>query len=114
MMQQLAKLAIMSGRVPVWPTVDCSVSYADGRNQSFLQSEPPEVPQSWIPYWSHSWKKVHCYFMPLFEPGMYESKRWIDIFLGYVRGCGNWIWTVTGIPKIIICLIQVATSMNVA
>ena len=69
-MQWLAKLAIMSGRVPVWPTVDCSVSYADGRNQSLLQSEPPAVPESWIPYWSHSWKKVHCYFMPLFEPGM--------------------------------------------
>lgn len=72
-MQSLAKLAIMSGRVPVWPTVDCSVSYADGRNQSELQRGPPEVPQSWIPYWSHSWKSVHCYFMSLFEPGMRDE-----------------------------------------
>jgi hypothetical protein len=73
MMQWLAKLAIISGRVPVWPTVDCSASYAIGRNFSAPQGEPSlrgtEVPDDWLPYWSRSWKKVHCYFMPLLEPG---------------------------------------------
>ena len=69
MMQWLAKLAVMSGRVPVWPSVDCSVNFAAGRPQSDLQSGPSEVPLNWIPYWSHSWKKVHCYYMPLMEPG---------------------------------------------
>ena len=60
LLQWLAKLAIMSGRVPVWPTVDCSVGYAAGIPQEMMKT-PLEVPRGWFPYWSHSWKKVHCF-----------------------------------------------------
>ena len=73
MMQWLAKLAIISGRVPVWPTVDCSASYAIGNDVKAPKGEPSPrgtaIPDDWLPYWSRSWKKAHCYFIHLMEPG---------------------------------------------
>lgn len=67
LMQSLAKLAIMSGRVPVWPTVPCSAPFVSGKEQ---HAAPVEVPPGWLAYHSrsHDDDKVQCFFLPMMEP----------------------------------------------
>ncbi|GAX79799.1 hypothetical protein CEUSTIGMA_g7239.t1 [Chlamydomonas eustigma] len=72
MMQHLAKLAILSGRVPVWPTVDCSASYAANKTQHDWLPAPFKdgaLPTTdWIVYFDHNWKNHMCHRMQLDEP----------------------------------------------
>ena len=51
-MQWLAKLAILSDRIPVWPSVDCKVPYASGVKQE-PNKEGVSVPFGWLAYFSH-------------------------------------------------------------
>ena len=85
LMQWLAKLAIMSGRVPVWPTVDCSAGYAAGIPQDMMKT-PLEVPRGWFPYWSHSWKKIHCFRASLVRGWMPGSEGLAPPLFSHLEG----------------------------
>ena len=53
LMQRLAKLAYLSGRVPVWPTVNCSSQFiGKGFPIADLEGSRFERTSGWIPFWS--------------------------------------------------------------
>ena len=77
-LQQLVKFSVMSGRVPVWPTVDCTarflgqkdggVNNKDVSTQRRWPEAPFENPVGWLPYFNRQMKEVYCFSMALMEP----------------------------------------------
>ena len=64
-LQALAKLALMSGRVPVWPSVDCTSQVVGGpnRTQSRWPAAPFELPTGWMPFYHRGLSQVNCFRM---------------------------------------------------
>ena len=64
--QTLAKLALMSGRVPVWPSVDCTSKLVGGdpsRTQHSWPAAPFELPTGWMPFYHRGLSQVNCFRM---------------------------------------------------
>ena len=60
-LHQLAKLALMTGRVPVWPTVDCTsmmVASRHNHTQHNWPKAPFENPEGWLQYFNRQLKMV--------------------------------------------------------
>ncbi len=80
-MRRLATLAAISGRVPVWPTVECSASYAMGAlrlhtniSKIDIPVAPFQVPDDWLAYYDASSRRVYCHRLSLNEPEcLYEG-----------------------------------------
>ena len=53
-----ARLALMSGRVPVWPTMDCAAGFIGNGFQIKWPAAPFEVAFGWLPYYDHQTKHV--------------------------------------------------------
>ncbi|GAX84058.1 hypothetical protein CEUSTIGMA_g11482.t1 [Chlamydomonas eustigma] len=71
LLQWFVRIAILSGRMPVWPTLDCSAPFITNKTQNQLRegSDINAMPFGWLPYWSPNWRSVNCYWMFLMEPG---------------------------------------------
>ncbi|GAX80964.1 hypothetical protein CEUSTIGMA_g8399.t1, partial [Chlamydomonas eustigma] len=71
----LARLAILSDRVPVWPSVDCSAPFIFGEPQSTLRAPLDDVPWGWLPHWDSKRGLIQCFRMMLMEPGcLFEGR----------------------------------------
>ena len=57
---RLARLALLSRRVPVWPTINCTAKLISGKypSQTTWPDAPFEMPIGWLPYFHPHWKQV--------------------------------------------------------
>ena len=80
-LQALAKLALLSGRVPVWPTVDCSAGWVGNMEQRGWPAAPFELPgESWLPYYDRRSRLVYCHRLALMEPGCLYNRTGMTVW----------------------------------
>jgi hypothetical protein len=62
---RLAMLAVMSRRVPVWPTLDCLTSHVNSSVVLVPRPGNPSATRFWLRYWSTTHKKPYCFLLSL-------------------------------------------------